>query len=467
MSTPQTLSPAEEQILLARVKRAADLVAGGLAPDDAITKVARADRLGPGTIEVLCRAYNTGTQLGQWRANSSLLDKLAEFPLADPERVIAAVYPPTAETPKAAADRLADAAEYALPPDWLPDARALAAARRPTPLMQKAAASTCPTCGKAPCACAKCGQDTLTAVHARLSRAKLARDEARRQAAELDDRLRGGVAGVVAYFKQAAHDRLSYAQAEHGARAYLGPAAVDLLKIAHARARLREPGADRVPIEKAAIDLAARPFDLLGGCIKLAGALLDARKALSAAEAAVAKEAAALRPFARGGRPPGPTPPGRPTSSPPADGEKRGMLGLAIGTALGNAATRTLGNYPKEKSDLIEDDWLALEDPGHQNELRKIHTHAMLNSMLTDPDDPISGYDPDKVLGAYNEIAQGFPRAADNPAVLKPLLRKRLAGHVEPFEAQELVNIEKGLRDTRNVPPSNLALGQAPPSLLG
>jgi len=87
---------------------------------------------------------------------------------------------------------------------------------------------------------------------------------------------------------------------------------------------------------------------------------------------------------------------------------------------------------------------------------------------MADPENPISGYEPDEVLSAYNELAQIAPRAAGQPAALQPLLAKRLAGNVEPFEVQEITNLEKGLRESKEPTPTNTnILKDAPQSILG
>ena len=127
-----------------------------------------------------------------------------------------------------------------------------------------------------------------------------------------------------------------------------------------------------------------------------------------------------------------------------------------------------MGSVTKTRGDLVDDAWMGLEDPEHENELRKIKAHAMINQLLTDPDDPISGHDPDKVLAAYNEISQAAPRVAENAATLRPALRKRLMGHTEPFESKELLDIEHGLAKTKMpTPNTNLLGGDTPDGLLG
>jgi hypothetical protein len=82
----------------------------------------------------------------------------------------------------------------------------------------------------------------------------------------------------------------------------------------------------------------------------------------------------------------------------------------------------------------------------------------MLQGMMTDPDDPVSGHDPDQVLNAYNEIAQLAPHLAEQPAALRPALARRLQGGVQPFETKELADTEKSIVQSRR-PPVALSLG--------
>ena len=91
-----------------------------------------------------------------------------------------------------------------------------------------------------------------------------------------------------------------------------------------------------------------------------------------------------------------------------------------------------------------------LGSPDHENELRKIRAQVMLAEMMSDSENPISGHDPEEVLAAYNDLAQLAPRIAEQPAAVQPLLAKRLAGNVEPFEVKEIGDIEKTLAATKS-----------------
>ena len=86
-----------------------------------------------------------------------------------------------------------------------------------------------------------------------------------------------------------------------------------------------------------------------------------------------------------------------------------------------------------------------LGDPAHEQQLRQIQTQAMLQDLMSN-DEVISGYEPDTVTEAFNEISESMPRASNRAAFMRPLLRKRLTqGAMEPFEAAEMANIEKTL----------------------
>ena len=73
-----------------------------------------------------------------------------------------------------------------------------------------------------------------------------------------------------------------------------------------------------------------------------------------------------------------------------------------------------------------------------------------------------------EVITAFNELSQLSPRLAEQPAAVRPLLAKRLAGEVQPFEIGEILNMEKTRKDSQVVTPrTRKLLDDAPDSLLG
>ena len=125
--------------------------------------------------------------------------------------------------------------------------------------------------------------------------------------------------------------------------------------------------------------------------------------------------------------------------------------GLLTGALIGGGAKPAMealigGEGRRRKVEETEDQLAA---PQHENELRKIRAQVMLTEMMSDSENPISGHDPEEVLAAYNDLARLAPRLAEQPAAMQPLLAKRLAGNVEPFEVKEIGEMEKSLASTQ------------------
>lgn len=109
---------------------------------------------------------------------------------------------------------------------------------------------------------------------------------------------------------------------------------------------------------------------------------------------------------------------------------------------------RALGHPVRTRSDAVRDYLRDLENVGHEKDMREVRVKAVLAEMMTDPDDVISSYPPEKVLQAYNDIVAVSPRIADKPTILRSVLRRYLTGNMEVFEAKELAEIEKALSQT-------------------
>ncbi len=508
----QTPDAQAEARLCAAVKSAVDLVDSGMAPDAAIEKVARAENFGPGTIRTLAYGYNTGRQTDQWQTGQSLLDKLASFPLADPDRIVASIY---GGAPK---EKIAQALaeEYAHAPYWYQQQKRQKVAAAPIPCAVPVTPPANPY-----------GPDYhLKMAYATRDRTKRACDELARRAGAAEDKVRLYVGQLTDYFKQASYNRLPFAVVEAAAHTYYDKVA-PLLDMAYVRAHLREKRAADVtkpPTLEQPLNLQERPFSILRDCLKAAKDCHQARQAVQRGrQLAATMTEAAFVPFAKAGAAKPQADPGpwdvraaelfktgnwskevaaiavgdiigteathRKVEKDDPFGDKGDLeeelggidraadkalhhrkkqaAGPMIGTAVGAMLGRTLGSTPKTKDDLVEDAWLDLEDPEHQNELRKIRAHAMLNQMMTDPEDPISAHSHDKVLRAYNELNQVAPRTAESAASLRPLLRKKLEGHTEPFEVQETANIEKGIAASRLPTPQTSLLHDTPDKILG
>ena len=461
-----TVDDREERELLDAVERATALVDAGEDPDVALEKVARQYGLGPGKIRLVAHGYNTGRQLSQWRdpGRSSVLDKLARFPLCDPEAVIARVHGPAAVAPasavrsvRQAADAGVVAADYDRPPRLdLPPAR---------PSVKSAAAR--PAAGRAAATPAD-PDDAFDRSLGRVRKAAAAYEECRRAARAARDRVARAVDRVVAYFRKDARDRLSFPQVKAAAEAYFGGGVAALLDLVctHLPRLTREKQAGDGPV-----DLTAEPFVLLAEAVKAAAAAADLsaratrlgddwqrtrseqfrrytpdwprRRSWPVSDDAV-KAAAVFAPSR-----PRRLAPCSPYRRVHAGVEKTAIAPVIVGALAGPTVGRIFTTAEGTPEERVESVVSRLGDPEHENELRKIRVRAALNQMMTDPDDPISSYDPHRVVQVYNEISQVAPRLAENVAALRPVLRKRLEGHTEPFEAKELVEMERTLADLR------------------
>lgn len=142
--------------------------------------------------------------------------------------------------------------------------------------------------------------------------------------------------------------------------------------------------------------------------------------------------------------------------------EKQALGGAAIG-GVAALARRAL---PKEETKAEAEAKMMQEyfDPMHDAELNRIRMQAMITDFLAN-DPVISTYDPDDVLDAFNQVSQLVPRASIQPAVMRGQLRKLLQQQdaMEPFEANQLVEVEKGLKTVQE--PSKLPLAVFPKSL--
>jgi hypothetical protein len=131
-------------------------------------------------------------------------------------------------------------------------------------------------------------------------------------------------------------------------------------------------------------------------------------------------------------------------------GTAGGMLGAIAGPTVGGMVGSQLGkSVAPGGEDVLRSETIgALFDPEHEAELVKIRTQAMMSDFMSN-DPVISTYDPDEVTSAYNQIVQMAPRSAQQPAVMRGLLRKMLQQQdaMEPFEAEQVAKIEKTFKD--------------------
>ena len=130
---------------------------------------------------------------------------------------------------------------------------------------------------------------------------------------------------------------------------------------------------------------------------------------------------------------------------PPVAGFFRGTVLPAVGAVSG---LKAMTKSPTPADTSMERNVLSdIIDPSHEAELSKIRIQAMLSDFMSS-DPVISTYEPDEVLNIYNQVSQMTPRAAQQPGVMRGLLRKMLQQQdaMEPFEAEQMIGVEKGLK---------------------
>lgn len=444
----QSLSKSDEQQLLDGVKTAVDYVDNqGLSPNEALQKVAQAFHYSPGFLKAACNAFNTGRQLAQWNANDSILDKLASFPLADYDAIHDKMWGNLSEK---VASFSYSSPQFLTYDDQVKNellnmnlsamTKTASADTEVHPLVAEEQAS-----------------NRAKRAYASFEYSRRLADNARTEKTAAAAKLDSAIIAIEDYFRKFAYDRLALAQVEHAAATYYGEPGRALM--AHV--------AERFPAEKRAsaypktwtgfqqpVDRTKAPYTLIATAIKRAQDFHAAANNMAVMETklATAKDGVASFSQPRYGNASG----SQPILTPlliPDTGVKRAdattglASGLGFGLARNLAESSTKGHDQRVQSQIDE-----LDSPEHLNELRKIKAQTVLTQLMSDPENPLSGHDPEDVLAAYNEMVQLSPRLADQPAAIGPLLNKRMVGNTEPFEVGETLKLEKGLKDTQSPP---------------
>lgn len=432
----QALTKSDEQKLFDGVKKASTLVdKENMSPNDALHKVAVELKYSPGFLKKACHAFNTGRQLAQWEANENALDKLASFPLADYDVVHDRIWGQTQE--KAAS------VNYGFIP--LPSYDALATNDLlALPVLEKSAEVKTEVAYSS----------TRSYDHYKYAELLEANSRTEKTAAELN--FNSAINKLINYFQKSAYDRLPFAQVEYAVSVEYGNAGKALMNtLAEVFPKEKRASAYRFTdnIFSQSVDYNSAPYTLVAQIIKAASVLNNAISKLAEAQEKTAKHRDSLDALYL-------------SINPEVKQEvftdnlldkqaNIANLSSLVGLGAADTAKRFGLNLPSEDQELLKT-IKKLEDPEHDNELRKIRAQTTLNSLMTDPDNPLSEYDPEDVLNAYNELVQVSPRISDKPAILNPLLNKALAGRMEPFELGETLKLESGLKSTQaNMPNLN------------
>jgi len=401
----------------------------------------------PGFLKAACNAFNNGRQLAQWKANDDILDKLASFPLANYEEIHGKMWGESQEKAASATFAAPTFASYDEQVRQELLSMDLASFSKTASVEKQASAETVEY------------QGDLRAkkAYSSFEFARRELEEARREKAAADDLLNLKMHILESYFKKFAYDRLPLAQVEHGAATYFGNPGKYLMAHISERFPREKRASDHQKTWKGftePVNRKAEPYTLIDACIKQAAVLAAAESNLAEKKANFDFEKEAVSSFSDLRSPSRNSSQSILTPSLIEDSEKKSSL---LGGATGGFTFgfgKTLADAMSEQADKrVESQIKDLDDPSHMNEMRKIRAQTVLAQLLSDPESPLSGHDPENVMKAYNELVQLTPRLADQPAALVPILNRRLVGNTEPFEVQEALKLEEGLQKTQ---PANI-----------
>ncbi len=414
-----------ERLLIDTVKRAVELCDEGTDPTEAVMSACKESKLNPDMSRLVSHAYNTGRATLQREDNKDTLSKLGNFQLVDPQRVISGIYPNHVEAPAEVKKAQQVSSDYSVKP------------RLPT---EKAASPWFAPVELAP----PIEDRDFMAVKAwqKLAGYRGQLEQKRSAAGILRSDLLAAVGAFASYCKSAsvdAWDNLNY-QPEQ----VYGPESKSILKYAMARNNLPAPKQPSRPweVKKAAAN------KLLAHAVALGKDYANAQAEYTAKYAEAVAYAYDL------GRPYWERHEAIDVLGNPQPNETKekwaSFIGGALGTMMGNMWARSSAG--KSTDALVASNESKLSDIDHENEMRSIQARGMLADFLNN-DNVIRGFHPSEVINAYNDISKMAPQSSTQPAVMRPLLRKRLSqGAIEPFEAHEMANIEKILTDLKSEP---------------
>lgn len=432
----KSLSKEAEQVILDAIEQVCNAANDGTNPTDAVVKVANDLSLSKNYIRLVCTGYNTGATTYQREKSAGLLQKLAEFPLADADKAILQIFPDKVESPSVIKRATVVSDEYSEPPRR----SAFQAARR----MEKVAEMRLPEPVIKPVTEFGDAQMRMKKAYNKVLDLKNQVEEARFQYSAAQTKLLTNLGEFGDYMKYSSD--WQFADVDFAVQQKYGNAGKAVMSYAHIGSNSKEKRSSGPTATARPVNWSEAPFSMVADCIKSARAVKTTEKSYhELRDAAIAKEAALLSPYL----PPKP----EPRLIGVLDGgvyeKESGMMSYVLGSTLARSLVPTPNQSsvksPSEMASKYDDD---LSDPQHDNELRGIQARTMLQDLLAN-DEVISGYPPNEVLDAYSEVSQLSPRSATQPAIIRPLLRKRLTqGAMEPFEAAELSTIEKNIADS-------------------
>jgi len=429
------LTDTSEQLIGDALVKVADLVNDGMHPDDAIVKIASAERIPAGHVRLMVRAYNNGRSVGHFKNAGDLEEKAAAFDIADGSIILERMFPSEFKSASVHHEETAVSGDYSMSPAGWRGRREKAAAAKVEPVdLQKAwgleKAAEYPRQLKDRRALSHVGDMRRHAETHRHQAIKLAYDVA------------NSVDAVTDYFRMA--DSLPFQQVRENVTLVLGTPGTKLMdKLAN-----EHPQFTKRAGRPHNVNWELPPYSLIKQALERVSEFNTSREAMDGAEKFASEQSQeALRPFVQ-----------RPEHSvitgsvweDPSQTEKQavGPIGLGLGGAIAGGVGGFAQKFaPKSKDELIDDRMDDLAGTEHEQSLRGIQSKTMLHDlMMNDP--VISGYDPDQVVDAYNQISQMAPRATHRRLMAQTLLRKYLeqGQTLDPFDIDQMMDVERKIQ---------------------
>jgi hypothetical protein len=451
------ISKEAEDKILSAVEKTSEYVSDGLHPNDAIVKAASEDDLQPGHVRLLIQAYNTGRTNLMRKSGNDIFEKSANFPLAEPSTVLEKLYPSNI---KEAADRHVQQTvvshEYEQPPSWINKAAERELVKQSVAPLTEKRAEAYPV------------DDTIRMKKAEglLISLERQREQMRMEVSRTFDKVASTIDNLDYHFRIVGNRSTFHTVAANAESLWGHAGKVVMEKVAQASPL---PFSERRPnYVPGKADLNREPYTFIKAALAAIKEHTQAKRAFESFE----KEAMTAGTKLAG------------HFLPPIAKVHRGSILKEYGPEKqafgpGAAFISGLSNYggfktmeevakkitPKPEDKLKTDAYLALEDPAHEARLRGIRSQATLHDMLAN-DEFISGEDPNKVVKVYNEIVKLSPRSADQPMLVRALIRRYMAqGQVDPHDVDQLVGIETKMK-MRDEPSKEIHLPKVPGSSL-
>lgn len=437
----QKFSDKQEKALMRQVKTAQGYINSGLSPDEAVVKVAEEDKVHPNTLPIIVSALNTGRQTLQREkcAGQGALALVEDFPVARVENIYAQLYPNKKQSQVKESQH-----STCVSPDYFcaPTGFSKKVPRGEQSALNKKASTK--TSQIRPLL----SQDYY-ALRRNIKRAMQdAKTEARVLCAEKAYSVKQAMAELLGYFRSpsAMEPKEAFAYAKHASYRFPFFLAIsDLEGFVEANAKVsRSKFASHAIVP---MDISKEPYTLIKEALEASQGYAEAvayeKKVKSACieysqQLSFQKEDASpvLCNF-------------RPGTSTARDITKS-SAGPGLLTPVLNGASFGFFNNLSAKNRSAQTD-KKLDDSfnsvSHVDELRAIKAKVMLADLLQN-DEVISGFDPDEVTSAYNDLAQLAPSASTQIAIMRPLLRRRLSsGSLETFDADSMLSMDKKIPD--------------------